>query len=70
MLYYNYFWSHVGLKLLFSCVSYFTYAKMVHVYPQQQHQQQQVTLPKNREKFLPDNSLYPINLEICFKKQL
>ena len=24
MLYYYYFWSHVGLKLLFSCVSYFT----------------------------------------------
>ena len=24
MLYYNYFWSHVGLKLLFSCGSYFT----------------------------------------------
>ena len=29
-----------------------------------------VTLPKNREKFQPDNSLYSINLEICFKKQL
>ena len=24
MLYYYYFWSHVVLKLLFSCVSYFT----------------------------------------------
>ena len=30
----------------------------------------QVTLPKNREKFQPDNSLYSINLETCFKKQL
>ena len=29
-----------------------------------------VTLPKNREKFQPDKSLYSINLEICFKKQL
>ena len=24
MFYYNYFWSHAGLKLLFFCVSYFT----------------------------------------------
>ena len=24
MLYYYYFWSHIGLKSLFSCVSYFT----------------------------------------------
>ena len=49
MLYYYYFWGHVGLKLLFSV---------------------EVTLPKNREKFQPDKSLYSINLEICFKKQL